>query len=222
MGNKNEQNQNWYAVITSRILCATDISANQKLLIALINNLSNEKKACFASNGYLGDLLGIKKDSVRKLLKDLEVKGYIKQTIKYKPDFSVEFRNIRTIERTDNPTSFDTNTPPIEKSGTPPSKTADIKTKFNNKLVNNKEEKTNVKTQYSTLSNIDNIDNIDTNIDTVLGIRNWLKNNNRVFDKYINGPNDLIDNLSYKKGDVDKKVNYLLNNSIEVLELYPN
>ena len=70
--------------------------------------------------------------------------------------------------------------------------------------------------------NIGTLSNIDNDLNTVLGIRNWLKNNNRVFDKYTDGPMDLIQNLSYKKGDTDKKVNYLLNNSIEVLELHPN
>jgi len=152
-----ENNHNWYATIQSRILCATDISANQKLLIALISNLSNAKGYCFASNEYLGKRLNIKKDSVRKLLTDLEDKKYITRVIKLRADYSVEFRALTIIERYDNPTTFDVedevNTPqdkntvpPVKISPTPQinildpqDESAYIITEFNNK-VNIKEE----------------------------------------------------------------------------------
>ena len=156
MGTMN--NHNWYATIQCRILCATDLSANQKLLIALIANLSNNKGYCFASNEYLGKMLNIKKDSVRKLLTDLEQKGYIGRVVKLRADYSVEFRALTIVERTDNPTTFDAieelDTPqdkntvppqinipqgPGQISPTPPDKSAYIITELNNK-VNNKEE----------------------------------------------------------------------------------
>lgn len=152
-----ENNHNWYATIQSRILCATDISANQKLLIALIANLSNAKGYCFASNEYLGKRLNIKKDSIRKLLTDLEDKRYITRVIKLRADYSVEFRALTIIERYDNPTTFDVEDDvitPQDKNTVPPGqisptpqinildpqdKSAYIITEVNNK-VNIKEE----------------------------------------------------------------------------------
>ena len=245
-----EQKNNWYATIQASVICATDISANEKLLIALIDNLSTDNKPCYASNKYLGDLLGINKNSISRMVTDLVKKGYLHNSIKRDSNKVLIQRHLTVIERTDNPTTFNPMhkkeyTPYTEKSIPPtqecvyplnpneytPYTFDDVREpKINTPILISDTYKPNVNTSVSNIeySNIDTnigtlyIENIDNDLNSVLGIRNWLKNNNRVFDKYINGPNDLLDNLSYFKGDVDKKVNYLLNNSIEVLELYPN
>ena len=90
--------------------------------------------------------------------------------------------------------------------------------------INNTDKENYINNTYKEDTNLEysiNIEN-DNNLNTVLGIRNWLKNNKRELSGICTKPRDLIDNLSYFKGDTDTKVNYLLNNSIEDLELHPN
>jgi DNA-binding MarR family transcriptional regulator len=209
-----EQNHNWYATIQSRILCATDISANQKLLIALIANLSNAKGYCFASNEYLGKRLNIKKDSVRKLLTDLEDKNYIGRVIKLRADYSVELRVLTVVERHDNPTTFDVEdevytpkdesmVPPGQISPTPQinildpqDKSAYIITKNNNK-VNNKVN-TVPKEEISELPSLDTVEQL------VL----WCIESNREFNNCT--PNGILYDPSYHKMNFNEKELYLM------------
>ena len=72
---------NWYAVITAKVLMAKDLSSTQKLLIALISNLSNEKGYCYASNKYLGECLDISQITVSKNVTELEEKGYVSREL---------------------------------------------------------------------------------------------------------------------------------------------
>ena len=211
-------NHNWYATIQSRILCATDISANQKLLIALISNLSNAKGHCFASNEYLGKRLNIKKDSVRKLLTDLEDKGYINRVIKLRADYSVEYRHISVIERHDNPTTFDVeyegNTPqdintvpprinithtPGQISTTPQDESAYIITEVNNKDIK-KEENLCIDINNSTINNIGNLDTIE---DIIF----WCSINDVSLG--TNNPKYIIEDKWYLDKSYDEKELYL-------------
>lgn len=217
-----EQNHNWYATIQSRILCATDISANQKLLIALISNLSNAKGYCFASNEYLGKRLNIKKDSVRKLLTDLEDKKYITRVIKLRADYSVEFRALTIIERYDNPTTFDVedevktpqviNTvPPGQISPTPQinildpqDESAYIITEFNNK-VNIKEE--NLCKDIPKEEKFNSWKEIDE----------YLKENNLIFNtKGMTAKLLFNDYHPFIKGDFEKQIQIIKNNTIQL------
>lgn len=76
---------NWYAVITAKVLMAKDLSSTQKLLMALISNLSNEKGYCYASNKYLGECLDISQITVSKNVAELEDKGYISRILNIDP-----------------------------------------------------------------------------------------------------------------------------------------
>jgi DNA-binding transcriptional regulator YhcF (GntR family) len=78
-------NHNWYAVITAKVLMAKDLSSTQKLLMALISNLSNEKGYCYASNKYLGECLDISQITVSKNVAELEEKGYISRILNIDP-----------------------------------------------------------------------------------------------------------------------------------------
>jgi len=78
-------NHNWYAVITAKVLMAKDLSSTQKLLMALISNLSNEKGYCYASNKYLGECLDISQITVSKNVAELEEKGYIYRILNIDP-----------------------------------------------------------------------------------------------------------------------------------------
>jgi hypothetical protein len=210
-----EQNHNWYATIQSRILCATDISANQKLLIALISNLSNAKGYCFASNEYLGKRLNIKKDSVRKLLTDLEDKKYITRVIKLRADYSVEFRALTIIERYDNPTTFDVedevNTPQ-DKNLVPPgqiSPTPQIN------ILDPQDESAYIITEVNNKVNIKE-KNLCKDIpkeeilETIEDITNWCSINQRNLG--TNNPIYFVDDkIVFKNKPIDIKIKYLTN-----------
>lgn len=100
----NEFNHSWYAVITAPVLLSKDLTDKQKLLIALIGNLSNEKGYCFASNNYLSECLSCSERTVQQNISILEEKKLIGRTIKLNSKKEVEFRAIMlTIENIDPP-----------------------------------------------------------------------------------------------------------------------
>jgi len=150
---------NWYAVVTAKVLMAKDISSTQKLLVALISNLSNDRGYCFASNKYLAECLDINPVTISKNITDLEEKGYISRIVKINPiTKQVEERvliiiehpntmsmveNAKTSHRKRKTLPSKKDTPPIEKDNTPPIEKAkdnnkDIKT---NIITNRKEAK---------------------------------------------------------------------------------
>jgi uncharacterized phage protein (TIGR02220 family) len=132
------ENHNWYAVITVNVLRSKDINDKQKLLVALISNLSNEKGYCFASNKYLGGCLDCSEHTIRHNLSVLENKGFLGRVLKLRADKTVEFRTLTIIENPNNifipPSRI--GHPPAESQSSPP---AEISA-HNNKVNNNKEE----------------------------------------------------------------------------------
>ena len=63
---------NFFAVIPLSILEKKTISANAKLLYAEILALSKKSGKCFATSEYIADRLGLKKDTIRGLLRELQ------------------------------------------------------------------------------------------------------------------------------------------------------
>jgi hypothetical protein len=87
-----------YAVITVAMLKDPRITLQQKVLLCFIQALSNSKGYCFASNKYLADLIGVKKDSVTKMLQKLEDYGFIGRVVKIDKEGMVTFRSITVFE----------------------------------------------------------------------------------------------------------------------------
>ena len=132
-------NKNWYAVITADVLYDNEITARQKLLIAVISNLSNAKGYCFASNAKLAEYTNT---SVRTLQRDLEtIEGkYINRVTKLKSNGEVEFRALTPVYVDKTPMSpmsppVSVVTPPHDTHDTTPHVTSVI---HNNKETNNK------------------------------------------------------------------------------------
>ena len=95
MTNENGQH-NWYAVIPAEILLDKTLSSTQKLLIALISNLSNNKGYCYASNLYLGGCLNLTAKTISDNISILEVKGVIvRELIRNKKTQQIERRQIK-------------------------------------------------------------------------------------------------------------------------------
>jgi hypothetical protein len=126
-------NHNWYAVITAKVLMAKDISSTQKLMIALISNLSNEKGYCYATNSYIAKCLDVSPITISQNISDLENKGYIGRVIYLKNNVEQRFLTVN-----ENPIHPPLNSiiPPIENHNTPPIENHN----HNNKLFNNKEK----------------------------------------------------------------------------------
>ena len=66
--------------IPREVLLDADISASGKIIFAIIQSLDNDK-GCFASNLYIGKMLGLSESSVRSSMQDLEKKNYIVRTM---------------------------------------------------------------------------------------------------------------------------------------------
>ncbi len=127
------ENKNMFAgvFIPREVLLDPDISASGKIIFAIIQSLDNDK-GCFASNEYIGEMLGLSESSVRSSIADLERKKYIERV--------VAENNMRTI-RTCTTASFAqprqiSGDLPTENLATPRQKTGTYKTKNINKNIN--------------------------------------------------------------------------------------
>jgi len=110
-------NHSFYVTITAKILLDKSLTDRQKLLLALISNLSNERGFCFASNDYLAKCLNCSVTSVRDNLRELEKQKYIGRVIKLNEKMEVEFRSITLCFETPLPTKQHT---PDDISAYPP------------------------------------------------------------------------------------------------------
>lgn len=63
---------NKFSVVKTQVLLCKEINNTEKLAIALIEGLSNEKGYCFASNAYIADALGVSERQVQNVIKRLE------------------------------------------------------------------------------------------------------------------------------------------------------
>lgn len=122
--------RNWFAVLTAQVLYDTKITDTQKILYAIVSNLTNETGYCYASNGYLAEILNCSQETIRRHLSALEVAGYI-----YRHKSKKEGREQRLL--------YLNTTPPTELRGTPhkvkgdpPTELWGIITKTNNKIEN--------------------------------------------------------------------------------------
>ena len=71
-----------YIILSDELLNNNNICINAKLLYSRIVLLSHDKGYCFASNKYLGDILGVTSRTISRLLKELKDNDliYIKYT----------------------------------------------------------------------------------------------------------------------------------------------
>lgn len=104
------EKHNWYAVITAKVLLDKNLTETQKLLIALISNLSNEKGFCFASNKYLGDQLNKSAVTIQQNIAQLEEMGYLNRVIELDSKGELKYRALTILETI--PPHIKDNTPP--------------------------------------------------------------------------------------------------------------
>lgn len=122
-------NHNWYAVIPSEILLDKSLSSTQKLLIALISNLTNEKGYCYASNRYLGECLGLSTGTISDNVSKLEELKLVKRTLIRNDKNQIESRRLSIVHL------YGKTISPIPKN---PDRGIPKKPEVNNKVFNNK------------------------------------------------------------------------------------
>lgn len=71
---------NYYLILTTDVIQAK-ISANAKILYAVISGLTTDKGYCFASNDYLGEQMQLQERQIQYLLKELKTAKLIKINI---------------------------------------------------------------------------------------------------------------------------------------------
>jgi biotin operon repressor len=106
--------------IPREVLLDADISASGKIIFAIIQSLDNDK-GCFASNMYIGKMLGLSESSVRSCMQDLEKKHYITRNIDDSGNRTI--RTCTTIslantQQISGGTPAENNRPPQQKTGT--------------------------------------------------------------------------------------------------------
>ena len=79
-----EEKPNYYSIIPAEVRYDNDLSDKAKLLYSEITALSNKNGYCFASNQYFAELYETSQTTIKRMLKQLEEKGYIERKFTYK------------------------------------------------------------------------------------------------------------------------------------------
>lgn len=79
-----EEKKSYYAVIPANVRYDESLPPNAKLLYGEITALCNAEGYCWASNKYFADLYGVADRTIRRWLRDLNERGYIKSQVFYK------------------------------------------------------------------------------------------------------------------------------------------
>lgn len=75
-----------------------DLSITEKCFLAEIDSLGGSEEGCFASNQYFAEFFNLSKERARKIIGELNKKGYLKITLTYKEDTKeVDQRIIKLI-----------------------------------------------------------------------------------------------------------------------------
>lgn len=77
MNTENEQ-PNYYSILTASVRYDKDLNANEKILFSEITALSNKYGYCTASNNYFAELYQVAKGTVSKWITHLNQAGYLK------------------------------------------------------------------------------------------------------------------------------------------------
>jgi len=135
MGHFYFMNHNWFAPLPASVLLSKTLTDKQKLLIALIANLMNERGYCFASNKYLGECLDCSESTIKDHLKKLEEVGILGRIIKLKPNGDFDFRSLVINLEIPHIPQPEKTTTLAEKLANPPAR----KLAHNNIVINRKE-----------------------------------------------------------------------------------
>lgn len=109
---------NFYCTITADILYRKDLSPRQKLLIAMISNLSNVNGYCWASNSHFAEALDCDERTIRRELNILEEKIGLGRIMNLDKDGKEYFRILVLPEGLNRPNLGDGQTRPGDRTAT--------------------------------------------------------------------------------------------------------
>lgn len=88
MDEKELKNISAYCIIPYSVMYDKDLSDAEVRLYIAISSLANQKGYCFASNNYLANSLGKSVGTIKRSMRHLEEKGFIRRNISKKDDNS--------------------------------------------------------------------------------------------------------------------------------------
>lgn len=89
--------------IPAEILLEEKLTDKEKFILFMILYLSDEIESCFASNGYLANIVKVSTNRVSKIISSLKSKKYIQVNLKYKKECKeIEKRQIIPIVQINN------------------------------------------------------------------------------------------------------------------------
>ncbi|WP_215485406.1 helix-turn-helix domain-containing protein [Lactobacillus gasseri] len=74
----NNEQPNYYSILTANVRYDRDLKANEKLLFSEITALANKSGYCTATNNYFANLYGKSKTTISNWINHLKEKGYLK------------------------------------------------------------------------------------------------------------------------------------------------
>ena len=116
--------KNWFAVLTAQVLYDTNITDTQKILYAIVSNLTNDTGYCYASNAYLAKMLNCSQETIRRHLSALERAGYMYRHMSLKEGRTQRLLYVNSIPPTELCTT------PHKVMGAPPTELRGIITKL--------------------------------------------------------------------------------------------
>ena len=88
MDEKELKNVSAYCIVPYSVMYDKDLSDAEVRLYIAISSLANQKGYCFASNNYLANSLGKSVGTIKRSMRHLEEKGFIRRNISKKDDNS--------------------------------------------------------------------------------------------------------------------------------------
>lgn len=87
--------------IPERLYLTREFTPNEKFLLLEIYSLTNKKnRECFANNKHFADFVGLKENTVQKMMLKFENSGYIKRNYEYKENTKeIERRTIKLTQK---------------------------------------------------------------------------------------------------------------------------
>lgn len=74
----NNEQPNYYSILTANVRYDRELKANEKLLFSEITALANKSGYCTATNNYFANLYGKSKTTISNWINHLKEKGYLK------------------------------------------------------------------------------------------------------------------------------------------------
>ena len=74
----NNEQTNYYSILTANVRYDRELKANEKLLFSEITALANKRGYCTATNNYFANLYGKSKTTISNWINHLKEKGYLK------------------------------------------------------------------------------------------------------------------------------------------------